>query len=339
MKKVAKKKSKENINYFGFIAVLIAGICLTIKIPDSDLNVLSMLSHRSIITHSILFPFLMHFFLINKKENPNPYLAIFIIGFYVAIAMHLSADMHPKGWRGTAFIKLPGNSSIGEVPSFIWMGLNTITAIYFSTILLKKIVNTNKIINTKKYFISFLVLALLIGLIYTVNDKPAGREMEKLSTFAILLLGTFFSSIRKSTTGNLINFSGLKKLFKIILWLILAGIVVVIIAVFVESNNEKKIEKQKEINWRITKVYQDEIKICSNSIKNRFNKKKFNNIKYVSFFAPNDINQMKFIKKIKLKMYVDGLILKNKPFGTIVCNIQVYSNQKITFSSLTDRQR
>ena len=106
-----------------------------------------------------------------------------------------------------------------------------------------------------------------------------------------------------------------------------------------ESNNEKKIEKQKEINWRITKVYQDEINICSNSIKNRFNKKKFHNIKYVSFSVPNDINQMKFIKKIKLKMYVDGLILKNKPFGTIVCNIQVYSNQKITFSSLTDRQR
>ena len=72
--------------------------------------------------------------------------------------MHLSADMHPKGWRGTAFIKLPGNSSIGEVPSFIWMGLNTIAAIYFSTILLKKIVNTNKIVNTKKYFIAFLVL-------------------------------------------------------------------------------------------------------------------------------------------------------------------------------------
>jgi len=339
MKKVAKKESKENISYFGFIVVLIIGILLTHSIPDTDQNVLSMLSHRSIITHSILFPFLLHFFLIDKNEKPNPYLAIFIIGFYVAIAMHLSADMHPKSLRGYALIKLPGNASIGEGPTLIWIALNIIVAIYFSTILLKKILSTNKIINTKKYIISFIILALLIGGIYTLNDKPPGREMEKLTTFAILLLGTFFYSIRKSTTGNLINFSGLKKLFKIILWLILAGIVVVIIAVFVESNNEKKIEKQKEINWRITKVYQDEINICSNSIKNRFNKKKFNNIKYVSFSAPNDINQMKFIKKIKLKMYVDGLILKNKPFGTIVCNIQVYSNQKITFSSLTDRQR
>ena len=339
MKKVAKKKSKENINYFGFIAVLIIGILLTHSIPDTDQNVLSMLSHRSIITHSILFPFLMHFFLISKKEIPNPYLATFIIGFYLAIAMHLSADFHPKAMKGFALIKLPGNSSIGEVPSYIWMGLNAIAAIYFSTILLKKIVNANKIINTKKYFIAFLVLALLIGLIYTVNDEPAGREMEKLITFIIFLLPTFVFSIKKTTTGNLINFAGLKKLFKIILWLILAGIVVIIIAVFMESNNEKKIKKQKEINWRITKVYQDEINICSNSIKNRFNKKKFHNIKYVSFSVPNDINQMKFVKKIKLKMYVDGLILKNKPFGTIVCNIQVYSNQKITFSRLTDRQR
>ena len=192
MKKVAKKDSKEKINYLGFIAVLTVGILLTWEIPDWDQDGLSMLSHRSIITHSILFPFLMHFFLINKKENPNPYLATFIIGFYLAIAMHLSADIHPKAMKGFALIKLPGNSSIGEGPSYIWMVLNTIVAIYFSTILLKKIVNTNKIINTKKYFISFLVLALLVGLIYTVNDEPAGREMEKLSTFVILLLGTFF---------------------------------------------------------------------------------------------------------------------------------------------------
>jgi len=322
--------------------VLIAGILLTRAIPDWDLGVLSILSHRSIITHSILFPFLLHFYLINKKENPNSYLAIFIIGFYLAISMHLSADIHPQGWRGNAFIKLPGNNRIGEGPSIIWMGLNVIAAFYFSVILLKKILSTNKIINTKKYFISFLVLAFLVGGEYTVNDLPkvpTDLGMEKLSTFVILLLGTFFYSIRKTTTGNLVTITGLKKLFKIILWLILTGIVVVGIAIFMESKNEKKIKKQKEINWRITKVYKDEINICSNSIKNRFNKKKFRNIEYISFSAPNDINQMKFIKKISLKMYVDGLILKNKPFGTIVCNIQVYSNQKITFSSLTDRQR
>ena len=339
MKKVAKKKSKESISYFGFIAVLTVGILLTWEIPDRDLDVLSMLSHRSIITHSILFPFLMHFFLINKKENPNPYLAIFIIGFYLAIAMHLSADMHPKGWRGNAFIKLPGNSSIGEVPSFIWMGLNTIAAIYFSTILLKKIVNTNKIINTKKYFISFLVLALLIGFIYTVNDEPAGREMEKLSTFVILLLPTFVFSVRKTTTGNLINFAGLKKLFKIILWLVIIGTIIILVFVGYEMSAEKeredKIQQEKKTNYRRYSLYKDETRLCKNNIIKKFPKKKFKEFNVEEYTT--DKNKTTYVKSLKMWMKYDGLILKNKTFKYVNCYIKVKPDQSINFVRIGDK--
>ena len=159
---------KENkINYFRFIGALLAGIIIPhiLNIPDIDQNILSPLGHRSIITHSILFPYLMHYFLINKKDNPNPDFIIFIIGFYLSVAMHLSADLYPKGWRGTAFIKLPGNSSIGEGPSIIWMFLNVLVATYFSAILLKRIANI------KKYWITYLIIGSGIGLVYAAVDE------------------------------------------------------------------------------------------------------------------------------------------------------------------------
>ena len=61
-KKIVEKNTKDKINYLGFIAVLFLGL-LTHKLPDIDLSAQGLIGHRSIITHSILFPFLK-----NKKK-------------------------------------------------------------------------------------------------------------------------------------------------------------------------------------------------------------------------------------------------------------------------------
>ena len=45
-----KKNISQNINYFGFIAILLAGIILTLKLPDVDRGLMSLIGHRSIIT-------------------------------------------------------------------------------------------------------------------------------------------------------------------------------------------------------------------------------------------------------------------------------------------------
>ncbi len=326
---------KENkINYLGFIAVLFLGF-LTLDLPDIDFSVQGLIGHRSIITHSILFPFLMYYFLIQKKDHQNNYIIIFIIGFYLAIAMHLSADLHPKAWRGGAFIKLPGNSSIGTGLSIIWMGLNAIVAIYFSTILLKKIANT------KKYLITYLAIALIVGSIYTINDTPSGKEGEKFFTFLFFLFATFFYSLRKSKTGTLINTKGLKKFAKIVVGLILVGVVIILIVVGIEHSAEKdkqqQIQQEKESNYRAYDVYKDEFNICKNKITRKYSKKNFSEFSWVNYSAPK--NQKRYTKKIIMTMKHDGLILKNKYFGKVDCFIVVQSDQSITFGRLGNKYK
>ena len=320
------------INYFGFIVVLFLGF-LTLNLPDIDLSVQGLIGHRSIITHSILFPFLLHYFLIQKKNHSNNYIVIFIIGFYLAIAMHLSADLHPKAWRGNALIKLPGNISIGAGLSIIWMGLNAIVAIYFSTILLKKISNT------KKYLITYLAIALIVGSIYTINDKPPGAEGGKFLTFLFFLFATFFYSLRKSKTKTLINTKGLKKFVKIVVGIILVGVAIILIVIgtehSAEKNKQRQIKQEKQSNYRAYNVYKDEFNICKNKIIKKYSKKKFVKFDFVNFKAPK--NKKTYGKTITMSMKHDGLLLKNKYFGKIDCFIKVKSDQSITFSLLGDR--
>ena len=328
-----KKNISQNINYFGFIAILLAGIILTLKLPDVDRGLMSLIGHRSIITHSILFPYLMHYFLINKKDRPNSYLVIFIIGFYLSIAIHLSADIYPKGWRGTALIKLPGNNSIGEGPSIIWMGLNVIAATYFSAILLKKITNT------KKYWTTYLVIGSAVGLVYTAADE--GEVVAKFLTFLFFLFVTFFYSLGKSNTGTLINTKGLKKFAKIVIGLILVGVAIIFIVIGIEHSAEKdkqqKIQQEKETNYRAYEVYKDELNLCKNKIIKKYPKKKFVEFNWSDFWAPK--NQKTYTKTLKMWMKHDGLIFKNKFFGKVDCFIKVKSDQSISFIRLGDKYK
>ena len=183
---MAKEDKK---NYFVFLGVYFLSF-LTLNIPDIDQAFLGLLGHRSIITHSILLPYLLYHFFIKKKDKPNDYLIFFVIGFYISISIHLSADLHPKGWRGFAFIKLPGDISIGEGPSVIWMFLNIIVGTYFSSKLLIYIADT------KKYIISYLIITAIISIFYASID--GGDVGPKFITFLIVFLITFFVAKRRS---------------------------------------------------------------------------------------------------------------------------------------------
>ena len=335
IKKITKKSINDKINYFGFIAIMVGGLFIIIimNLPDIDLEFQSSIGHRSIITHSILFPYLLHYFLIHKKDHANSYLIIFIISFYLAIAMHLSADIHPKAWKSNAFIKLPGNNSIGEGPSIIWMCFNVMVATYFSAMLLKKIANT------KKYWTTYLFIASVAGLMYAGADE--GEVGAKFLTFLFFLFATFFYSLGKSDTGTLINIKGLKKFAKIVIGLILVGGVIILIVIVIEHNAEKdkqqKIQQEKETNYRAYKVYKDEFSLCKNKIIKKFPKKKFVEFKYSDFWAPK--NQKTYTKTLKMWMKHDGLIRKKKFFGRVDCFINVRSDQSISFNRLGDKYK
>ena len=329
-------------NYFIFLGVYFLSF-LTLNIPDIDQAFLGLLGHRSIITHSILLPYLLYHFFIKKKDKPNDYLIFFVIGFYISISIHLSADLHPKGWRGYAFIKLPGDISIGEGPSVIWMFLNIIGGTYFAS---KLLINIS---NTKKYLIPYAIIAILIAGFYTAADD--GDEGAKFITFLIVFLITFFvakkqeggkgaeltKSLTKKKEKKIKKKSGNMTAIIVAVGLVLVFGLLILILGNPQTTSERKMKQEKQSNYRAYDVYKDEFNICKNKITQKYNKKNFSEFSWVSFSAPK--NQKGYTKNIIMSMKHDGLVLKNKYFGKIDCFIVVKPNQSITFSHLGNKYK
>ena len=171
----------KELNYFAFIIVLSFGYFIGLFFPDTDQGMQSLLGHRSIITHSILLPYLLYSYF-KKNNNLTPLKTIFIVGIYLGIGLHLSADLHPKAFRGFALIKLPFNISIGDL-SPIWIGINAGVALFFSSALL------NQLTNKKLFWITYLIIALIVGLTYA-DEEPYNNDAI-IGTFIFLLSATF----------------------------------------------------------------------------------------------------------------------------------------------------
>jgi hypothetical protein len=96
-------------------------------LPDIDLAFLPLLHHRSILTHSILIPFLLHQWLNNKLTVDA------ISGLYCGIAIHMAADLlSPATGFGMIWLPWPTKISLGWF-SHIWIGANAFLAFKISS--------------------------------------------------------------------------------------------------------------------------------------------------------------------------------------------------------------
>ena len=189
----------KEFNYFAFVGVLSFGYFIGLFFPDIDQGFQSLLGHRSIITHSILLPYLLYNYF-KKKNNLTPLKTIFIVGIYLGIGLHLSADLHPKGWVGFALIKLPFNIDIGGL-SPIWIGINAGVGLFLASAYL------NQLTKRKLHWISYLVIAILVGLTYG-EEEPYNKD-SIIGTFLSLFLATFIYT--KIKYRNSINSKESKK--------------------------------------------------------------------------------------------------------------------------------
>lgn len=89
-------------NIFPLILILIS-FSLGIKIPDWDLKF--KIKHRNILTHSPLITLIL--IISYQASNKDYILKYFIIGFSLAIGIHMLFDIFPKKWQGAAFLKIP----------------------------------------------------------------------------------------------------------------------------------------------------------------------------------------------------------------------------------------
>lgn len=177
------KKPKE-INFFIFLSFLSMGLMIGIIFPDFDQSYKNLLGHRSIVTHSILLPWLIYFYIIFNKNKFSSTIVYICIGIFLGIAIHLSADLFPKGWRGYALIKFIGNISIGKIGSILWIIAN----IFLSTYLAAKLFKNLK--SNKLYRFIYFIILLCICLTYSVIDN--GNSLAKFFTFIFFLTLTFY---------------------------------------------------------------------------------------------------------------------------------------------------
>ncbi len=151
--------------------------------PDVDQLFLSVLGHRSMVTHSVLLPVLALALvpavlarLPARRFGPEARAAAersaaWVMGwFLLGLAIHLMADAAPLGCRGYALAKLPGfplvsrPSSLPCGASLLWYGANALAALVLCEWLLRR---EGEVVTAARYLASGAVLAVYV----LVNER------------------------------------------------------------------------------------------------------------------------------------------------------------------------
>ena len=111
------------------LALLFSSFIIGMKFPDWDFKM--KIKHRNILTHSPLILWLLIFFYNNGTENKI--FEYFIIGFSLAMGLHLLFDFFPKGWAMGALIYFPLiNISPGVKFSKIFILLSSVYSFFLA---------------------------------------------------------------------------------------------------------------------------------------------------------------------------------------------------------------
>ncbi len=148
--------------------------------PDVDQLFLSVLGHRSMVTHSVLVPVLAlapavlarlpGWFGPDARTAAERSAAWFGGWFLIGLAIHLMADVVPLGCRGYALAKLPGvplvswPSSLPCGASLLWYGANAVVALVLCEWLLRR---EGEAVTAARYVASGVVLAVYV----LVNER------------------------------------------------------------------------------------------------------------------------------------------------------------------------
>ena len=145
--------------------------------PDVDQLFLSVLGHRSVVTHSVLLPVLALALapaLLARLPGwvgPDARTAAersagwFMAWFLLGLAIHLMADAVPLGCRGYALAKLPGvpllwrPSSLPCGASLFWYAANAVVALVLCEWLLRR---EGEAVTAARYLASGVVLAVYV---------------------------------------------------------------------------------------------------------------------------------------------------------------------------------
>lgn len=179
----------ENIDILGLVLITVS-FFLGIKFPDFDFKL--RLRHRSIITHSPLITILLIALYEVKKDFFFKY---FIVGFSIAIAVHMLFDLFPYKWHGGALLKIPINN--------ITCSKETTKLFFIFTILINSFISIFYIEMIEEY-IFVIVLSLLVFIKKSKYEKSIIRPIL-IFAFLMLFLGILKYDFLMNLTVNLLR--------------------------------------------------------------------------------------------------------------------------------------
>ena len=109
-------------------AAFVIGLYAGDWLPDVDQD-LGFITHRSVFTHGLILPSVLFGIASSARTL---LLRLFVIGFCLGAAVHLSYDLFPKAWQGFALIHLPMLGWTLPAISWGWIALSMVCCAYFT---------------------------------------------------------------------------------------------------------------------------------------------------------------------------------------------------------------
>ena len=180
---------------FYFIYFLLASIILVFQnIPDIDQGhrILNFLLHRSIITHSILIPFICLWLLRNFR-----FLWIYLPPLFFVFAIHFYADLFTAGWSGYSLISTPFYGRTSSLFSIIWIFSNAVFCVFWTVKIIKEYKpDFNKLLGL---YLSAFLITLFYVVRYEENFLTLLLLIYSVDIFALNYFNRYLISKFKGT--------------------------------------------------------------------------------------------------------------------------------------------
>ena len=164
----------------GFIGILLIWMSFLIGIQFPDWYFKLKIKHRNILTHSPIILWIMIYFY-NTQKNVEVF-RYSIMGFALAIGLHMIFDFFPKGWARGALIYLPYcKFCLGVKGSKGFIFFTSVYSLFLAI----------------KYSETYIEVLILIGLaLYTIvkSKKKEEKFFRPFTLFTCVFL--FFSAIK-----------------------------------------------------------------------------------------------------------------------------------------------
>jgi len=167
----------EVISFIGIILIWMSFL-IGLKFPDWDFKL--KIKHRNILTHSPIILWVMIYFY--KTQNDVEVFRFSIMGFSLAIGLHMIFDFFPKGWSRGALIYFPYLK--------LGLGVKGSKGFIFST----SVYCIFLAIKYSKHYLEILVL-IFLGVYTIVKNKKKEEKFFRPFTF-FTIVSIFLSAIK-----------------------------------------------------------------------------------------------------------------------------------------------